>query len=457
MRRRLWCIVDSWDWLVSCLLARPMLINRSDSNVSLPALTIEDYPVSPLLHLKLQSELVGLIFKRFGPPKILDDHGDILAYQVILEDFMKTFPPAYAFYSPDLEPEKTYPWIALHRHYMHTCTLSIALGPFRPFMAKQMSRATTGTELQFRKDGISYALRLMNSVHGFFQWVWSRDSTFHFVPFCIFDTAALLCSALLHDADGSIPQRDSIVVAVDTALDTLKRLRTATDTAKKPYDVLRRLVQRVRGTLPNINLANDSHNKRARRDDQGQPAPVQQPVAVPYNPVVHQLPAHLPPAPLPDLYANMPLTAPNSSPEHYIVASGLSEPAARHTPSPPAPGGSSDGGAVLLPTVSYDSYMPWGQGNPPSHPQQPMAGYQALPGQVQMPLGGSLNGLPLDKAVPLNGGWPGADVPLGLQQDIVQGAQDVDGRILSEAELGDLADLWNWESLDLGFASNPIL
>ncbi|KAH6877209.1 fungal-specific transcription factor domain-containing protein [Thelonectria olida] len=471
MRRRLWCIVDSWDWLVSCLLARPMLINRSDSTVALPALTIENYPVSPLLHLKLQSELVGIIFKRFGPPSILDDHGDILEYQQILEDFMKTFPPAYGFSNPDTQPEKEYPWIALHRHYMHTCTLSITLGPFRPFMAKQMSRATPAIEQQFRRDGVSYALRLMNSVQSFFEWVWSRDSTFHFVPFCIFDTAALLCSALLHDADSSIPQRDNIVMAIDTALDTLKRLRTATDTAKKPYDVLRRLVQRARATLPN--MPDESHRKRPRRDDERQMVPPVQ-ASVPYNPVAH-LPAQQ--APHADAYANMPLAGPNSSPERGISSSTLPDTAVGQTPSPPGTSSPGDG-VVLHSTISYDSYVPWGPGSPPGN--QPIAtapidGYQPvhhpISGQMQQQ---SMVGMHMENTtnsrppipqtyvpVPLDKGWSNESLGQGglnmQQQGIAQDYQNVDGRILSEAELGDLADLWNWESLDLGFAANPIL
>ncbi|KAI5458965.1 hypothetical protein BGZ63DRAFT_426279 [Mariannaea sp. PMI_226] len=479
MRRRLWCIVDSWDWLVSCLLARPMLVDRADSTVALPTLTIEDFPVSPLLHLKLQSELVGIIFKRFGPPRILTDHAEILEYQQILEDFMKTFPPAYGFENTDTRPEQQYPWIALHRHYMHTCTLSITLGPFRPFMAKQMSKATPPLELQFRRDGIDYALRLMNSVHAFFEWVWARDSTFHFVPFCIFDTAALLCSALLHDEDGTIPQRNRIVASVDLALSTLKRLRTATETAKKPYDVLRRLVQRVWKTLPD--KTTDDQRKRPRRDDQDQFLPaIPSGSGAPYNPA-NNISV---PAPSAEMYTNIPLPHPTMAVETCAgcaSCTAVAQPVPVQAPEPPPLAVTSAGEAYVLPsTLAYEAFAPWPQANQPVLGPMPSNGVMNMPPPAHpsvvetMPLNGAINGnspndlscigpVSLERAVSWSAGEMGnmamniQQQHLRQQQEVVEDLQNVDGRILSEAELGDLADLWNWQSLDLGYDVNPIL
>ncbi|KAL6917270.1 hypothetical protein FSST1_008765 [Fusarium sambucinum] len=416
MKRRLWCIVDSWDWLVSSLLARPMLIDRTECDVGLPCLTLEDYPASPMLHLKLQSELVSLIYKRFGGPKLLTDPADIRDYQNIMEDFMKTFPPEYALDHPNTPTNEDLPWIALHRHYMHTCTLSIALGPFRAFMAKSMRRSSaSAVDLEFRLTGIDYALRLMEAVHRFFEYVWTRDTTFHFVPFCIFDTAALLCSVIIHAEDGHIPRREEVAGSIARAFATLKKLRTATNTAKAPYDVLRRLIKK----LPSSSgmQAADAHKKR--RFDMPPGGQGSMPVAAPVSqPSVDASPVVLAPMPIPSSQ----LTPVQSHYEPYA------------NPAPVAPGRIQTGGQQYVSYPHNDTdprYQHYTYTAPPHMPSIPVTAAPSWTAEVNS----------RSHMQNLTAGPPQID--MGFQQ-------------ISDAELGDLAMLWNWESLDLGYTSNPI-
>ena len=253
---------------MSTLLARPLLIDRNDVTAELPSLAMEHYPTSPLMHMKLQSELVQIVFKKFGSPKALDSPEKALAYKDVLQTWMDGFPPAYAFVNTDIHQEVIYPWIALHRHYVHTIALSMTLGPLRTYMAKHLTRASPPVELEAREEGITYALRLMGAVHSFFDYVWNRDTTFHFVPFCIFDTAALLTSVLLHDKDHSISRRTEVLHAIDMALFTLRKLTFVTSTAKTPYGILRRLAMKLPGKgrgLPHLHVKKDA-NKRVKRE-----------------------------------------------------------------------------------------------------------------------------------------------------------------------------------------------
>ncbi|KAF4457671.1 putative transcriptional regulatory protein C3C7.04 [Fusarium austroafricanum] len=421
MKRRLWCIVDSWDWLVSCLLARPMLIDRKECDVGLPSLTLEDYPASPMLHLKLQSQLVGLIFDRFGGPKILTDPQDIRDYQTILEDFMKTFPPEYAMDHPNTPSNEKLPWIALHRHYMHTCTLSIALGPFRGYMAKTMKRATaSAVDLEFRETGIDYALRLMEAVHRFFEYVWTRDTTFHFVPFCIFDTAALLCSVIIHAEDGLVPRREEVISSVARAFTTLKKLRTATNTAKAPYDVLRRLIKKLPSTTGM--QAADAHKKRRFETPPGSNGAIAIPIAA--GPVSQR--GMEPSVLVPTVPSQMPVQVP----QHAVPAAHYQQ---YLNPPPPPP---------MVPVR-----MQAGQRPPMPYPQdlqeQHFQNYTYAQQQMYLP--------------PTNGrSWSDQIISADMQ-NFTAGPLPPDMPFqISEAELGDLAMLWNWESLDLGFTSNPI-
>ncbi|KAL9949637.1 hypothetical protein ACHAQF_000535 [Verticillium nonalfalfae] len=438
MRRRLWCLLDAWDWLVSALLARPMLIDRSDCDVGLPSLTLEDYPTSPLLHMKLQSELVARIFKRFGPPKYLTDPNDIFEYQDILESWMQTFPPSYAFVDTDRQQEVKYPWIALHRHYVHTIAFSVTLGPLRPHMAKTVTKDTPEVELTLRSNGVKYALKLMGAVHEFFEYVWSRDTTFHFVPFCIFDTATLLVSAVLHDEAGTLPRKDEVTKAIDLALHTLKRLTTATETAKTPYDILRRLSSKLPRAHGALRGADTNQRKKLKV--------LEAPLAVP--PAQQQQPA----------VAGFTYgTDPNQFPGYMYPPSedsgiGNGGTGSNNTHSP-ATASSSDGSglATVYPNAN-------GNGHIHHHHQQPhqMNGHpQAGPPQVGLPQVGPPQVVPGQYA----DSWAMPNVELPAQPAGMP-MQDMGYGMITDAELanlGDLGTMWHWQGLNLDFTGNTMM
>ncbi|RCI13273.1 hypothetical protein L249_0118 [Ophiocordyceps polyrhachis-furcata BCC 54312] len=245
MRRRVWCILDTWDWQISALLSRPMIIDRTDCDVGLPSLKLEGYSPSPLLHMKLRSELITELAINFKVPKNVVSSVDVFKYQAIIEAWMARLPPVYALDGADESADAQRPWIVLHRHYLHTMAYSMILDPIRAYLARPVAAASHPDELRIRSDGIDYSLRLMDALYGFFDHVYPRDAKFHFVLFCIFDTAAVLCSALMHDGDGTIPRRLDILAAVDGAVDMLRRLANVTKTARTSYDILSRVSQRV--------------------------------------------------------------------------------------------------------------------------------------------------------------------------------------------------------------------
>ncbi|KAL3951817.1 hypothetical protein ACCO45_013534 [Purpureocillium lilacinum] len=239
MRRRVWCILNTWDWCANVVAAlAPLLIDRTDCDVGLPSLKLEGYSPSPLLHMKLQSEIIMRLAHRFGPVKNVTGPDDVQEYQRLIEDWTRTWPAAYDLDSPDESADAQRHWIALHRHYLRTMTYSMLLDPFRGYLARHMAATSPPTELGIRSQGIDHALRLMNALYGFFDYVYPRDAKFHWVLFCIFDTAAVLCSSLMHDDDGSIARRDEILAAIDGAVAMLRRLNTVTKAARTSYEVL---------------------------------------------------------------------------------------------------------------------------------------------------------------------------------------------------------------------------
>lgn len=415
MRRRVWCVLDTWDWQLSALLSRPMVIDRTDCDVGLPGLNLEGYSPSPLLRMKLQSELITKLANRFGLPKNVVAPADVQEYQGIIQAWMKTFPQAYDLEDPDKSNDVQRPWIVLHRHYLHTMSFSMLLDPIRAYLARPMTTESQPDDLKIRSDGIDCSLKLMGALYGFFDHVYPRDAKFHFVLFCIFDTAAVLCSALMHDGDASIPQRDDILGAIDGAVNMLRRLNTVTKTAKTSYEILLRVSQRV---TPTASLAStsksqleNSYQRKRNRVDALAPTP----------PTMNRSQAELPVSGDPGsvgsyvAYGSM---ASNASPNTYAQPVHAVTPAdplmsAAEGPMgyPATPGGGLNmDGSVVMATppvnpLSMDSYA-----NPGPHPNM----------------------------------TPPTD---DLYQPLEFGN-------ITQQDLGDLASLWNYESLNLNFI-NP--
>ncbi|KAF5018193.1 hypothetical protein F66182_9834 [Fusarium sp. NRRL 66182] len=387
MRRRVWCILDTWDWQISTLLGRPLIIDRADCDVSLPDLGLEGFQYSPLTHMKMQSSLIRQISARFGPAKGIVAPTDVQEYQGIIGAWIKTFPPPFNVHAPDRSLDTSYPWIVLHRHLIRTVAFSMLLLPIRAFLTRPFDIRSLDTELKIRSDGVDYCLELMASLRGFFDHLYPRDAKFHFVLFCIFDTSTVLCSAILHDAHHTLPRRDDILTAIDGAHSMLQSLRMVTKSAKASYGILTRIVQRLPRTAMPSNAANKS--PAAQRDWVVQAVPSPQTV----SPESVQCQQSSPPITNHSPY-NTPITLPNTgAPSPVYSLAGL-------------------------PNMSGSYAAPGAYAAPPPCNEWPPQMY------IQNPSTFMTNEFPAQGPVFAN---------------------------ISDQELGELANLWNYQSLDFSF------
>jgi hypothetical protein len=63
------------------------------------------------------------------------------------------------------------------------------------------------------------------------------------VVFCIFDTATLLCSAIIHDRDHVLPHREEAKNVIESSLDMLHQLSLTTKLGATSYNFLFKLAQ----------------------------------------------------------------------------------------------------------------------------------------------------------------------------------------------------------------------
>ncbi|RDA82606.1 hypothetical protein CP532_6894 [Ophiocordyceps camponoti-leonardi (nom. inval.)] len=248
MRRRLWCVLDTWDWQISSGLSRPKIIDRDDCDAELPSLTLERYSSrtpSPLLHMKMQSELTRQLASRFSAPKNIIEPTHVLEYQALIEAWVRRFPAVYDFEHPDLSCDAQYPWVFPHRYYVYTMACLLILNPIRHYMVRSYTPSSPSVELEIHATGVAYSLKLLRTLRSWVDAIVHRDGRLHFIVFSIFDTAAILCTAIIKDGHNMLRERDEISRAIADALAMLRRLNSISRTSRTSYELLERLVRRL--------------------------------------------------------------------------------------------------------------------------------------------------------------------------------------------------------------------
>ncbi|KAL3468239.1 fungal-specific transcription factor domain-containing protein [Aspergillus heterothallicus] len=247
MRRRLWCILYAWDWQMSLLLSRPFIINSTCCVFEMPKLqleTINSEPESPspIAHMVLQCQIGLAISKIPGLMGGILSSTQAMSIQEETQKWFDTFPPAYAISNPDTRWDKTHNFVKLQRYQLHVIGYMMMLMPLKQCLTKHFSSSSSTLEKGLQNTAVENALKLLTACDDLLSHVLPLNAKFHFAPFLMFDTAALLCSAVMHDKTGSLPQRENILAAISKTLHELGRLSERAKTGMICYRALKKLV-----------------------------------------------------------------------------------------------------------------------------------------------------------------------------------------------------------------------
>jgi hypothetical protein len=100
----------------------------------------------------------------------------------------------------------------------------------------------TDEETELRVVGVQAALDLMDVSWLVFENLASVGAKFHYAVFCIFDTTTVLCSAFIHDEARTLPQRETILGAIQKGLKMLEDLRPVSKTTSDLCRILKSLL-----------------------------------------------------------------------------------------------------------------------------------------------------------------------------------------------------------------------
>lgn len=233
---------------MSLFLSRPLIINPSNNPFELPNMLLEspsmiDGPPSPVAHTAAQCELGRIITHVPASMGGTLDAAKAEALKADIQEWIASLPPAYQEMDPDTQWDEDHIYVPLQRHQLHAIGYMTMLLPFKSFLTQTFTSESSDMDRTRRETAIDTTLHLMEVSHRLFDHVFPVNAKFHLVTFLVFDTASFLCSAMIHDKDKSLPQRESVIQAIGLGCSLMGRLIGLTKTAAICYPVLTKLAK----------------------------------------------------------------------------------------------------------------------------------------------------------------------------------------------------------------------
>lgn len=254
---------------MSAWLGRPNLIDQKHLSFEYPVLrldesTAEPNLLSPFAHMALQAKLGRAVASALGGARSgnILTAGQVSAVESACEKFIEQLPPIFQVLDPDTSHDEEHSWIIFQRRQMH-CVIFITMLDFlKPFLTMDRRDRLTDNDDEFRKRGVDIALRLIEVAKRLFDHEFPINAKFHLVVFAIFDvsirqlvlrlvclltltfqTATVLCSAIIHDREHMLPHREEMIAAIHRSLAMLQQLSPTTKLGSASHSFLHKLVQ----------------------------------------------------------------------------------------------------------------------------------------------------------------------------------------------------------------------
>lgn len=161
-----------------------------------------------------------------------------------IEKWMDTFPSVLRDHRPNKDWDEKYPYVPFMRCQLNVVAYSFLLGPLKAYLIGASDPEIKGTrqEMDLRAKGVDACLDLLDAAERFYKLIYPASVKYFFILFFIFDGATVLCSALAHDLDRTLPKRDRVVLALRNSTDLLDGVSHLSQTAVISASVLKKLI-----------------------------------------------------------------------------------------------------------------------------------------------------------------------------------------------------------------------
>lgn len=243
---------------MSLLLARPLILNHTSCHFSLPTGRLEQHTTAPsvpnpITYMLLQCGLVLQLTHKFGQLHAVTDLHSIRAVRDEVETWFRDLPSVYTLTNPDTTHDAEYSHLRPQRWQLHTTGYINVLTVLKPLLTKTTPPSASPLELELRASAVEYCLTLIEestALLGFMTPDYAKSpvrSKFHFAVFSIFDTAAILCSGLIHNKTKAFPQRERVIAALKIAMELVGSLARA---ESKPGGIADGALRKLVGSIP---------------------------------------------------------------------------------------------------------------------------------------------------------------------------------------------------------------
>lgn len=236
---------------MTAMFGRPSII-PARAIVSLPDPRLDESPGTPI---EIPPPIVERVFQAQLAKQLISNADPELTSAVrSVESWIVSLPPVFKIQNPVTRWDQEYPRLVFQRLHLHVTaymTLLMSLRPYLMAVGKDSSASDEDAQRviepgQFVDYAIDIALSLMATCKEFFDLCLPNKSKYFMVSFCPFDTAALLCSVLLHDRHGILsPRRPEILRAIGCAQYIARSLCENTKMGTTTSGILLALVSRL--------------------------------------------------------------------------------------------------------------------------------------------------------------------------------------------------------------------
>ncbi|KAI3394401.1 hypothetical protein diail_2813 [Diaporthe ilicicola] len=247
MRKRMWCVLWTWDWQMSTLLSRPLLIDQDDHTLEIPDGRLENIadPAMPhaLSSVALQAQLglhVSHLFQKMGTDSSVEL---VLEIEDELEKWIGTFPAALRDHRPDTRWDQKNPYIPFMRCQINIIAYAYLLAPLKPYLLSKADSEVMNTQLgtNLRNKGVDFCLDLMRASEQFYDLIFPSGFKYFFIIFFMFDAATVICSAFVHDTHYTLPKRSQCIRALRTSQELMDAAAHLSESARLSALLLRKL------------------------------------------------------------------------------------------------------------------------------------------------------------------------------------------------------------------------
>jgi hypothetical protein len=166
-----------------------------------------------------------------------------IAAEAECREFIAELPLVFDLESPDLSKDTDQPHYVFQRCQLHIVIYMTLVQICKPYLTRSSIDQVSSQGNHFRSVGVDAGLNLLRLGREFWAHEFFLNAKFNIVVFCVFDTAIVLCSAIIHDSNKTLPQRQEVMDSINETIETLHKLSLTTRIGASSYNFLRRLTQ----------------------------------------------------------------------------------------------------------------------------------------------------------------------------------------------------------------------